>query len=67
MDNTSKVWDVNRYKRKPTESFSNDVGDGNENVKKAIGLLRKTTLHVHHTFFFGRFIAVSARLVRENT
>ena len=35
-------------------SFSNDNGDGdggNEKVKKAIGLLSKTTsLHVHHTF-----------------
>ena len=35
------------------ESFSNDDGDGNENVKKAIGLLSKTTsLHVHHTFLY---------------
>ena len=34
-------------------SFSNDDGDGNEDVKKAIGLLRKTTtLHVHHAFWF---------------
>ena len=34
-------------------SFSNDNNDGNKNVKKAIGLLSKTTsLHVHHTFFF---------------
>ena len=34
-----------------TGSFSNDEGDGNEDVKKAIGLLRKTTtLHVHHAF-----------------
>ena len=31
-------------------SFSKDVGDGNESVKKAIGLLRKTTLHVRHAF-----------------
>ena len=32
-------------------SFSNDDGDGNENVKKVIGLLSKTTsLHVHHSF-----------------
>ena len=32
-------------------SFSNDDGDGDEDVKKAIGLLRKTTtLHVHHAF-----------------
>ena len=34
-------------------SFSNDDGDGNENGKKAIGLLRKiTTLLVHHTFLY---------------
>ena len=34
-------------------SFSNDDGDGNEDVRKAIGLLRKTTtLHVHHTFLY---------------
>ena len=34
-------------------SFSNDDGDGNEDVKKAIGLSRKTTtLHVHHTFLY---------------
>ena len=37
--------------RKIIGSFSNDDGDGNENVKKAIGLLSKTTtLHVHHAF-----------------
>ena len=34
-------------------SFSNDDGDGNENVKKVIGLLSKTTiLHVHHPFLY---------------
>ena len=34
-------------------SFSNDDGDGNENVKKVIGLLSKTTtLHVHHAFLY---------------
>ena len=34
-------------------SFSNDDGDGNENVKKAIGLLsKKTSLHVHHPFLY---------------
>ena len=34
-------------------SFSNDDGDGNEDVKKVIGLLRKTTtLHVHHAFLY---------------
>ena len=34
-------------------SFSNDDGDGSEDVKKAIGLLRKTTsLHLHHAFLY---------------
>ena len=34
-------------------SFSNDGGDGNENVKSAIGLLSKTTSwHVHHAFLY---------------
>ena len=36
-------------------SFSNDDddGDGNQDVKKAIGLLRKTpTLNVHHAFLY---------------
>ena len=34
-------------------SVSNDDGDGNENGKKAIGLLNKTTtLHVHHPFLY---------------
>ena len=34
-------------------SFRNDDGDGNENVKKSTGLLRKTSsLHVHHAFLY---------------
>ena len=34
-------------------SFSKDNSDGNENVKKAIGLLSKTTsLHVRHAFLY---------------
>ena len=34
-------------------SFSNDKGEGNENVKKAISLISKTTaLHVHHAFLY---------------
>ena len=33
--------------------LSNDDGDGKEDVKKAIGLLHKTTtLHVHHAFLY---------------
>ena len=36
-------------------SFSNDDGDGKEDVKKAIGLLRKTTtLHVQLCTFHYR-------------
>ena len=46
-------------------SFSNDDGDGKEDVNKAIGLLRRTTiLHVHHVFV--QFFTVLARLRREN-
>ena len=34
-------------------SFSNDDGDGNENIEKAIGLLSKaTSLHVPHAFLY---------------
>ena len=36
-----------------TGSFSNEDGGSDENVKKAIGLLSKTTrLHVHHAFSY---------------
>ena len=42
-------------------SFSNDGGDGNENVKSAIGLLSKTTSwHVHHAFLY-----ISLPLLRD--
>ena len=45
-------------------SLSNDDTDGNENGKKAIGLISKTTsFHVH---FFVHFFAVVAWLQREN-
>ena len=34
-------------------TFSNDDGDGNQDLKKVIRLLRKTTtLHVHHAFLY---------------
>ena len=34
-------------------SFSNEDGDGNQDVKKAIGLISKTTtLHVNHAFLY---------------
>ena len=39
--------------RESLGSFSNDDGDGNQDIKKAIGLLRKTTtLDVHHAFLY---------------
>ena len=41
-----------RLEEKPG-SFSNDDGDGNKNVKTAIGLLSKTTsLHVYHALLY---------------
>ena len=47
-------------------SFSKNDSDGNENVKKAKGLLNKTTsLHIHHAFSYIS-LAVTARLRREN-
>ena len=34
-------------------TLRSDDGDGNEDVKKAIGLITKTTiLHVHHVFLY---------------
>ena len=46
-------------------SFSNDEGDGDENVKKVICFTNKTTtLHLHHAFFI-HFVAVTARPQRE--
>ena len=43
-------------------TLRSDDGDANENVKKEIGLITKTTiLHVHHTFFV-HFFAFTARL-----
>ena len=49
-----------------TRDFKIQRRDRNENVKKTIDLISKTTsLHVHH--FFVHFFAVFARLRRENT
>ena len=46
-------------------TLRNYDGDVNGNVKKAIGLMSKTTtLHVHHAFFV-HFFAVLAQLRRE--
>ena len=37
----------------PNKDLGNYDGDGKENVKKATGLMSKTTtLHVHHAFLF---------------
>ena len=51
-------------------NVSNNDGNGNENVKKSIGLITKTTtLHVHYTcitwHFLVHFFAVIPRLGRE--
>ena len=43
--------------RKVLGTLRSDDGDGNKDVKKAIGLITKTTiLHVHHTFLFCTFL-----------
>ena len=42
-----------RYSGGKIGSFSNDDGDGNQDVKKAMDLLRKTTtLLLHHAFLY---------------
>ena len=33
-------------------TLRNYDSDGNENVKRAIALSKKTTLHVHHAFLY---------------
>ena len=43
---------------------SNDA-DGNENVKKTIGLISKTTIsHVHHTFLYISFPFLNDYIVK---
>ena len=47
------------------ENLSNDDGDGNDNGKKAIDYISKTTtLHVNHAFFV-HFLAVVVKLRHE--
>ena len=52
-DDTRELWQL-----------GNDDGDGNEDVKKAIGLLfsKTTTLQVHHAFLY-----ISLPSLHENT
>ena len=56
-------YDLFASARKAVGRFSNDDGDGNKDVKKAIGLLRKATT----SRFFAHFFTFLARLRRENT
>ena len=50
------LWLLNKLLRRFTSPISGSLssnGDGNEDVKKAIGLLSKTTsLHVHYAFLY---------------
>jgi len=48
-------------------TFSNEDSNGNEDVKKAIGFLRKDNKFAHASRFFVHFFAVTAQLRRENT
>ena len=48
-------------------TLRSDDGHGNEKVKRAIGLITKTTIfQVNSSRFFVHFFAVAARLRREN-
>ena len=60
------LWRGRVRAREPVGSFSNDDGDGNEDFKKAIGLLRKTNNFARVARFFVHFFTVLARLRREN-
>ena len=46
-------------------SLSNDVGDGNENGKRAIGLDKQNNYFARAARFMVHFFAVNARLRRE--
>ena len=48
-------------------SFSNDYGDGNENVKKNNRLIKQNLKFALGSRFFVHFFAVTARLRREST
>ena len=50
-----------------TGSLSNDVGDGNENGKKAIGLDKQNNYFARAARFMVHFFAVNARLRRETS
>ena len=43
-----------------------DDGDGDENVKKAIGLISKKNNFARASLFFVHYFAVTVRLLREN-
>ena len=47
-------------------SFSNDHGDGNEDVKKAIRFIEQNNKFARASRFFLHFFAVTAPLRREN-
>ena len=47
-------------------SFSNDDGDGNKDVKKAIGLITQNNNFARASRFFVHFFTVLARPRREN-
>ena len=46
--------------------FGSEDGDGNDKVKKPIGLIRKTTTASHASRIFVNFFVVTARLRSEN-
>ena len=52
-DNLPRMHAFHAADTKILGSLCNEDGDGNENLKKAVGLWTRTTaLHVHHTFWY---------------
>ena len=63
MEITSAMRQIGFF-RSVIRRFSSNNGDGNENVKKAMGIVSKTTTRA--SYFFVHFFAVTALLRREN-
>ena len=65
---TLSIYEVLLYKDVRLEKIACGVddGDGNKDVIKAIGLLRKNNTFARASRFFVHFFAVLARLRREN-
>ena len=63
---TPLLWSQQRSRILLLGTLRSNDADGNENVKKAMGFISKTTTwHVHHAFLYV-FLPVFARLRRKH-